>query len=285
MTARHSPTIRQRRLIHELRRLRLGAGLSQQDVATEMEWSTSKQEKLETGAIGVRVQDLRGLLELFGVPVPEREPMLELCRAARERGWWHAYGTAVPPWLGSYLDFEQEATSIRTFEIHLVHGLLQTADYARAVLRARCPEPTAREVERQVCALLERQVVLTRPGPLQVRAILDEGALLRQVGGCGVMRAQLEHLATLAGLPGITVQVLPGTVGAHASMGTGFALLDFPQPTDHPIVFLEGHTDGTFLEDPDDVRHHAMVFDRLASSALPGPESARLIEQSAGCPV
>ena len=274
-TTGNALTLSQRRLLRELQRLRVTSGLSQADVAHEMEWSASKQEKIETGAVGVRVPDLRAMLDLFEVAPDEREAMLQLCRDARRHRWWHDYSDVIPAHVGAYLGFEDEAQTLRTFTMGSIPSLLQTGDYAHAVMEVRHPALSRHEMDRMVSVLLTRQKLLTKPDPLRLWAVLDESALHRQVGGGAVMTTQLAHVATMAALPNVVVQVIPYGAGAHACMDGGFSLLDFPYSGDTPTVFEGVHH--ARLQQPDGVSYFREVFARLTSCALPETPSAELI--------
>jgi len=217
----------------------------------------------------------------FDVTADEREDLLQLARDARKRGWWHAYGGAIPTWFAAYVGFEDEAASIRTYEIQLIPGLLQTPEYARALIEAHRPEVTPEGIEAMITARIERQSVLTKPNPLQLWAIIDEAAITRLVGGSQIMRAQLAHLEKMGHLPNVTVQVLTAEAGAHASMGTSFALLEFPEPADPDVVYLEDLTSSAYLENERDIQRYNLVFDHLRSTALPDSASTAWITQAA----
>jgi hypothetical protein len=158
---------------------------------------------------------------------------------------------------------------------------MQTEDYAAAVLSAAQPSATADEMERQLAARATRQALLTAGNPLYVWAVLDEAVLRRQVGGAATMRAQLNRLREIAALPNVTLQVLPFDAGAHASMGTSFELLHFPEPSDTAIVYIEDQTTSQYLETAADIDRYTLVFDHLRASALSPERSAAFIGQVA----
>jgi hypothetical protein len=254
-------------------------------VARELDWSVSKQEKIERGIIAVRVADVRVMLHLFGLATPEHQgqydALVRLARDARVKGWWHAYGDAIPAWFEGYVGFEADAAVQHTYEGHFVPGLLQTKDYAWAVYQAVRPTLTPDQIELAVAARMERQKRLTSRNPLQLWAVLDEAVLHRQVGGQAVMNAQLDNLAQVAAQPNITLQVLPYSVGAHASMGTSFIILKFPEPTEPDIVYLEDLTSSAYLEEDPHIFRYNVVFDHLRSAALSDADSAALIARLA----
>ncbi len=282
MAPRPSPTARRRRLAAALRQLREARNLSCTDAGKAAGWSESKISRIETGQVGIRQDDLERLLDLYEVTGEPRAALLTLRRQATHRGWWHSYADAVPAWFEAYVGLEDGAKSLLTYQNQLVHGLMQTEDYAAAVIRAARPWATDDEVERQLAARATRQALLTAGNPLQVWAVLDEAVLRRPVGGAATMRAQLNWLREIAAFPNVTLQVLPFDAGAHASMGTSFEMLQFPEPGDTAIVYIEDHTSSQYLETPADVERYTLVFDHLRASALSPERSTDFISQVVG---
>ena len=187
-----SPTMRRRRLARELARLREDRGMTIREAAGALEWDPSKLSRVEGLQRGIIVRDVRRLLDLYQVTdEAQREALFELARQARQRGWWQAYADVMPSEYATLIGLEAEAAEIRTYQPELVHGLLQTEDYARAVIRAGRPGDTAAEVDRRVEIRMTRQQILDRDDPPRVRVVLNEGAVRRLVGGREVMRAQL----------------------------------------------------------------------------------------------
>jgi transcriptional regulator with XRE-family HTH domain len=276
---RPSPAARRRRLAAALRQMRESRNLSCADAGRAVGWSESKVSRIETGRVGIRQPDLERLLDLYNVAGPERAALLALRRQATHRGWWHSYADALPGWFEDFVGLEDGAKSKLTYDNQLVPGLMQTGDYAAAVTRAARPWADDDEVERQLAARTTRQALLTTADPLQVWAVLDEAVLRRRVGGPATMRAQLHRLRELAAFPNVTLQVLPFDAGAHASMGTSFALLQFPEPADSAIVYIEDHTSSQYLETPADIERYTLVFDHLRASALSPARSAEFIAQ------
>jgi transcriptional regulator with XRE-family HTH domain len=179
----HSPTVRRRRLAAELRRLREAARMTCEEVAEHLECSASKISRVETGRSSVSPRDVRDMLEVYGVDAQQRDSLVQLARDSRQKGWWHAYNDTLQPWFVTYVGLETAASEIRNFEVDLIPGLLQTADYARAVIRAGNINVTDEEIERGVALRMERQPLLTRDKPPQLWAVIDEAALRRLVGG------------------------------------------------------------------------------------------------------
>lgn len=281
MAPRPSPTARRRRLAAALRQLRETRQLSCADAGAAVGWSESKVSRIETGRVGVRQPDLESLLDLYQMTGEERTALLALRRQATHRGWWHSYADALPKWFDDYVGLEDGAKAKLIYDNQLVPGLMQTNDYAAAVTRAARPWADDDEVERQLAARTTRQALLTMADPLQVWAVLDEAVLRRTVGGSAVMAAQLRRLIELAALPNVTLQVLPFALGAHASMGTSFDLLQFPEPSETPIVYIEDHTSSQYLETRADIERYTLVFDHLRASALPPEQSAAFIRRTA----
>lgn len=281
MAPRPSPTARRRRLAAALRQMREQRQWSCADAGKAVGWSESKISRIETGRVGVRQPDLERILDLYEVDGEARAALLTLGRQATHRGWWHSYADALPAYFEDYVGLEDGAKSLFTYQNQLVHGLMQTADYAAAVLRAAQPAATTDEVERQLAARTTRQALLTASNPLQLWAVLDEAVLRRQVGGIEVMRAQLARILELAALPNVITQVLPFDTGAHASMGTSFELLQFPESGDTAIVYIEDQTSSQYLETAADIERYTLVFDHLRATALSPQRSAEFIGEVA----
>lgn len=277
MAGQHMPTIRRRRLALELRRLRETAKLTCEEVAEHLECSASKISRVETGRVSVSPRDVRDMLDLYGGPQQQREDLVQLARDSRQKGWWHAYSDAMQPHFATYVGLESAASEIRTYEVSLIPGLLQTEDYARAVIRAGMLNSPHQDVERRVALAMARQPALTRDAPLKIWAVLDEGALRRRVGGPRVMRPQLEHLLVQAALPNVHLQVIPFAAGAHPGMGRPFVVLVFSDLVDTDVVYLEDLTSALWVEDVAEVARYNTFFNHLRATALPFGDSAALI--------
>jgi transcriptional regulator with XRE-family HTH domain len=277
MVSEHSPTVRRRRLALELRRLREAAKLTCEEVADHLECSASKISRVETGRVSVSPRDVRDMLQLYGVPAAQRESLVQLARDSRQKGWWHAYSDTMQPQMATYIGLESAASEIRIYEVSLIPGLLQTEDYARAVIRAGMVNSPAEDIERRVSLLMARQPAVVREDPPKVWAVLDEAALRRRVGGAGLMRLQLEHLLAQAALPNVAVQVIPFGGGAHPAMGRPFIILVFPERVDTDVVYLEDLTSALYLEDVAEVDRYNVFFNHLRATALSFDDSAALI--------
>ena len=277
MVGDHSPTVRRRRLALELRRLREAARLTCEEVADHLECSASKISRVETGRVSVSPRDVRDMLELYGVPVAQRESLVQLARDSRQKGWWHAFSDTMQPQFATYVGLESAASEIRIYEVSLIPELLQTEDYARVVIRSGMMSSPTDDIERQVALRMARQPAITREDPPKVWAVLDEAALRRQVGGPGLMRMQLEHLLAQAALPNVAVQVIPFGGGAHPAMGRPFIVLVFPDRVDTDVVYLEDLTSALYLEDVAEVDRYNVFFNHLRATALSFEDSSALI--------
>jgi len=276
-----SPTVRRKRLTVELRRLREQAGLTCEDVGQRLECSGTRISRIETGRIGARPGDVRELLEIYGVTGAAADSLVQLARDARRKGWWHAYGRVLPPWFEAYVGLESDAARLHDFQPSVVPGLLQTQDYARAILRDAPYADYGEDIDQQLALRMRRQAVLDQPRPPQVRMVLGESVLWMQVGGPAVLRAQLLRLAELAARPDFSLQILPLRTAAHAQPAGPFTLLEFADPADPTVVYLEHLTGSLLLDEDEEVQRYRAMFDHLRAAALgPGP-SADLIARTA----
>jgi transcriptional regulator with XRE-family HTH domain len=274
VSGRRSPTVRRRRLGIELRRLRDDAGLTIEQVAGALECSDSKISRIETGQVGATPRDVRDMLQLYGVAGQRRDALLQSAREARQRDWWQAYSdTLIVPLVG----MEAAASSIRVYETLLVPGLFQTRQYAGTVIRTVRPDLRPEEVERWVEFRMARQSLLARDLPPALSAVLDEALLRRPVGGPTAMGEQLHHLARVAALPTVTLQVLPFAAGHHAGMSGAFTIFSFPELDDPDVVYLEHTKSDLYLESEEEVRRYASAFDQLRAMALPPDDSVALV--------
>lgn len=278
--AEGSPTVRRRELGAALRKLRKDKNLSVEQVTAHLLCSPSKVSRIETGQRGATLRDVRDLCALYGVTdEAERDRLMSLAREGKQQGWWQSYDLPY----SMYVGFEAEATTIRDYDSAVVPGLLQTADYARALHEAAIPQRSVPEltpdvIEQRIEARLRRQQLLTRPEPkpLQFRTILDEAVLHRLIGSAEVMRAQLKQLAELSKLPNITVQVIPYDAGAHPALDSTFNILDFSGSVPS-IVYVEGLVGWIYLERSEDLDRYEKVFTLLSRIALSPGRSIDLI--------
>jgi transcriptional regulator with XRE-family HTH domain len=273
------PTVRRRRLGSELRRLRESHSIELEEVADRVGLAPSKLSRIETGKAPTRTSYLKALLELYGVDDPgQRRVMLEMARDGHQRGWWAVWPGVLPTGFGIWVGLEAEAASLRVYEAQVVHGLLQTEDYARAVMSTVRRRQNADEIERLVRLRMQRQGALHRPQPLDLWIILDEAVLHRMAGPSRVLREQLDHLYEACHWPNVTLQVLGFGSGLHPGLGGSFTIIEFPERLDPDVVYTEGVTGQPYIEERDhEVRAHSEAFDLLRASALPPAQSAHLI--------
>jgi transcriptional regulator with XRE-family HTH domain len=272
----HSPTVRGRRLMREVKRLRELSGLSPDEAAQRLDFSKSKLYRIENGRSRIDADDLEDMLDLYDVRSPDRDALVALGRDSRRRGWWTGYKDVFT---GSYVGLESEAFRIQVTS-HIVPGLFQTADYARAVIAATGPWLETEEIERRVAARAARQrAVLGRDNPPELHVVLDEAALRRDVGDAALMREQLAQLSKTGTRPGITVQVLPFSAGACASMAGDFVMLTFPEAEDPPVAYAEGLFGDVYLESADELDRFRLAWTHLLDKALDPADSAAMIDR------
>jgi transcriptional regulator with XRE-family HTH domain len=274
---RQTPTVRLRRLAAELRTLRASAGLTRDEVVERTGINVATLYRIEHARVRPQTRTLRTLLDLYGAEAPQQAELVALLRDARERGWLHAYQSELPEQYTTYIGFEGEARSVWNYESLFVPGLLQTEDYARAVVRAVLPWASRDEVERRVEVRMERQEVLRNDNPLDLWVIMDESALRRPVGGRTVMQAQLSHLVQAAELPHVTFQVIPLYVGAHAGMPGSFVFMQFGEAAIPDVIYIDSMAGDLFLETEADVRRYRLVFEHLRAVAASPDDSRSLV--------
>jgi hypothetical protein len=255
-----------------LRQLRMEAGMSREQAGEAIRASEWKIHRLENGQVGFKERDVVDLLTLYGVTdAGEVAAVVGMALEANDTGWWHQYGDVLPQWFRAYVDLEQAASIIRTYEGQFVPGLLQTDDYARSVI-SRGLEESPEDIERRVSLRTARQAVLTRPDPPRLWAVVDEAALRRPVGSPEIMRDQLERLVEASRLPNVTLQVLRFGVGAHPAMVGAFSILRFADLDLPDVVYLEHLTGAIYLDKREDVRQYLHVMDTVCVRGAP-PEA------------
>jgi transcriptional regulator with XRE-family HTH domain len=248
-----------------LRRLREARGITRDAAGEAIRASGSKISRLELGRVGFKSRDVADLLTLYDVrDGTERTTMLALAEQANAPGWWHAFSDVVPAWFEPYLGLEQAASVIRTYEVQFVAGLLQTEDYARAVIQLGDPEAAEAEVERKVGLRMQRQQILYRPNPPKLWAFIDEAALCRPIGSAAIMCAQLRHIIEITQLPHVTVQVVPFSVGGHPAVGGPITILRFPHGQLPDVVYVEERNTAIYPDKPADTVHYWDIMNRLA---------------------
>jgi transcriptional regulator with XRE-family HTH domain len=278
------PTVQRLVLGGHLRRLREEAGMTTERAALSIRGSHSKISRMEHGRVGFKERDIADLLTLYGVgPGGEREALLSLAREASAPGWWQAYADILPHWVEPFFGLEAAAAFIREYELQFVPGLLQTEEYARAVIRLG-NVATEEEVARRATARISRQEILRRDNPPKLWAVLDEGALRRVIGGPDVMRAQLRHLIEMCDHPAVTLQILPFSAGSHRAMGGPFTILRFAEPDLRDVVFIEQLTSALYLDKPTEVDAYLEVIEEVCLLAEPASRTPAILQAVLGTP-
>jgi transcriptional regulator with XRE-family HTH domain len=267
--------VRQRELGMRLRKLRNALNLTDVEVADKLLCSATKISRIETGSRRPSLRDVRDLCGLYEVDADTTNELMGLAREARQPGWWTEYDdlTAYFPFIG----LEQDATSITCFGMYFVPALLQTAEYAQALIKGICPKIDPVVLGQRVDARLHRQLLLQQPKPPRYRALLDEAVLRRQVGGPAVMKAELENILQLIEEGKATAQVIPFGVGAYAAADSNFDYLDFADSPLQGLVYVEGLTSLHYLDRPAELQRYAETIEYLRDAALNPRESARRI--------
>ena len=272
--AGYQPTALRIALGAQLRRLREASQITTDEAGQAIRATHSKISRLERGRSGAKQRDVADLLSLYGVTdETEREGLLTLARQANTPGWWQQYNDILPKWFELYVGLEKSASIIRAYEVQFIHGLLQTQDYARAVILIANAHAPVEEIDRRVSLRMKRQQLLTQPDAPELWAVLDEASLRRPLGGRTVMRAQLEHLLQITDLPNVTLQVVPFDAGPHAAAGGPFTILRFPEPDLPDLVYLEQLNSALYLDQPDAVIDYVAVMDQLCVQAETGTAS------------
>jgi transcriptional regulator with XRE-family HTH domain len=276
--ARGGPTAGRIALGAQLRRLREASHVTTDEAGEAIRANRSKISRLERGRCGAKQRDVADLLSFYGVTdEAERAALLALARQGNAPGWWRRYSGILPKWFELYIGLEDAASIIRAYEVQFVHGLIQTEDYAHAVILIANAHASPAEIDQHVSIRMRRQQLLTQPGAPRLWAVLDESALRRPWGGAKVMRAQLEHLLRVTELPNVTLQIVPFRVGPHAAAGGPFTILRFPGPGLPDLVYLEQLHSALYLDEPDDVTGYLTVMDRLCVQAETGAASQDML--------
>jgi transcriptional regulator with XRE-family HTH domain len=275
-----SPTVRRRRLGLILRGLRERTGMTGEEVGASIERSGSWVSRVETGRVGLRGRDLKDLLDVYGVPEEElRDELLSLAREGKQRGWWSKYADTLMGGYATYIGFESEASELLVYETLVIHGLLQTEEYARALFSAGIQPMSTDGIERKLKIRMERQSILD--SGLKLWAIFDESVLYRRIGGPNVLQGQLKHLEDATLRSNVTVQIVPLAAGVFPSISGTFSVVRFHSSDDPDIVYVEGGpAAGDIFAEADDARWYNDVFDHLRAAALSPTESRDLIRQA-----
>jgi transcriptional regulator with XRE-family HTH domain len=278
-----SPTVRRRRLGHELRELREQAGLTLDEAAAQLEdISAAKISRIETAKVGVRSRDVEALLDVYGLhDAHRRANLIILTRESRQRGWWERFSDAMSPLQDLHIGLEAEAVSIRMFSTQVINGLFQTEAYAREVLKAIWTSDPPTRIERRVEFRMERQKILQRQDRPQIRCVLEESLLRRPVGGHEIFREQLYRLTDLWKLPNVSIRLLPHSIGAHPGLDGPFQIINL-SPPDPSVVYVEYRAGGVYMEHEKEVELYSDIFTRLEDAAMTTEQSIELINRLSG---
>ncbi|MEV7125412.1 helix-turn-helix transcriptional regulator [Streptomyces sp. NPDC093260] len=280
MASNVNPTVRRRRLGQELRRLRELKGMTAEEVAERLLVSQSKISRLENGRRSISQRDVRDLCGVYEVEDHRIvDSLMQMAKDSRQQGWWHSFGD-IP--YSVYIGLETDAASLRVYDPQVVPGLLQTRQYAEALIAGALPETAPADVDKRVQVRMRRQErISATENPLRLWTVLDEAALRRTVGNSDVMRDQLEHLVEQSQLPHVTVQVIPFDMGAHPGLNGQYAILEFPDAADSSVVYIEGVTSDLYLEKANDVQKYSVMYEHLRAQALNVEQSRQFIAKVA----
>ncbi|MFI0351037.1 helix-turn-helix domain-containing protein [Actinomadura sp. 9N407] len=276
--ATSTPTIRSRWLGNAMLRARKGAGLTLDQAAARIGWQGSKISRVENGLVRVHWGDIQDLLDAYEVADEAlRASLITLAKSLKEQGWWRGHGATLSHPYADFLSLEGTARDLSVYQPQVIPGLLQTRGYAMAMVGSSKVWESPEEVEQFVQIRTSRRVILTRPSPVQLWAVVGEAALRQRLGGHEVMKEQLEHLIQMAALPSVTLQVLPFTAEAATGMFGPFTLLSFADPVLSEVVFLENLVGGLYLEQQDEIGQYRLAYNHLRASASPPRKSVQLI--------
>nr|WP_240436806.1 helix-turn-helix transcriptional regulator [Streptomyces sporangiiformans] len=264
-----APTVLRMVLGKRLRHLREKAGVSFEDAARAIEVTPLTVRRIEKAEVGLRIPYVRELLHTYGVPAAEVDDFLSLAREANQPGWWYKYRDVLPDWFSAYVSLESEASVIRLYEPHYVPGLLQTHDYAAALMRVGFPNETKEDIDRRVALRLKRQDLLAKPESPAIWAVLEETVLRRPVGGAEVMRAQIDRLNEALDLPKVRIQIIRLGTGAHPGAFGPFHYFRFGFSELPDVVYTESLAGAVYVDQPVDVVTYLEVLDRMSVQAEP----------------
>ncbi|MFF2849312.1 helix-turn-helix domain-containing protein [Streptomyces sp. NPDC058001] len=265
---RSAPTVGQVVLGRRLQDLRERAGLKREEAAKVLRVAPATVRRMEMAEVALKIPYLQLLLKSYGVSDEEADAFVTLAEDANLPGWWQRFHDILPGWFSMYVSLEGAASLIRAYEPHFVPGLLQTKDYARAVMLSGAVGQTSPEdIERHVDLRMQRQDLLTREDAPRLWVVMDETALRRQAGGPEVMRDQIDKLLKAAKLPNVTLQIAEFAAGPHPGTYGPFVLFRFAVPELPDMVYSEYLTGAVYLDGRTEVATHLEVMDRMAAQA------------------
>jgi transcriptional regulator with XRE-family HTH domain len=279
-------TVPRRQLGRYLRDLRNEGGFTVAVAAQALEWSEAKIWRIETGQTSLRSHDVETVCRVYGAKPDITVALMGLAKETKSKGWWHAYGDAVPEWFDLYIGLEAAASHISSYG-QVIPGLLQTEEYARVLIKADHPDEADEEIDRRVRLRMARQALVRRAtDPPTLRLALSESVIRTPVGGPASMADQLHQLAGAAELPNVSLRVVPFGAGFHLGLLSGpFITLRFPvnggREPEPPTVYQEGFTGALYLDKPHEVTRYADAFESIWDAALDENSSSNLIHQAA----
>lgn len=278
-----SPAVQRRRLRAELRRARQQAELTQDQVASAMDWSLSKVIRIEAGTVGISTNDLKALLRYYKIVDEEQTAeLIALARVGRERSWQSQFRDVASPRLLQFIEYEEAASITRNFQPLVVPGLLQTEEYARIIIQQFTGQTTAERIDAQVEVRMRRQELLDRSDPPLLFFILDEAVTRRLIGGKAVMRRQIRSLIEMAARPRVTIEIVPFGAGVHPGLQGPFVLHEFPDPADDDVLYLENPLGDLISRDsPEESLHYREAFEELRKLSLGKEGSAAYLDNLA----
>lgn len=279
MAKRPGPTLRSRKLAKELQQAREALGLSTRALAREVGFQPGTISKIENSRQAILVRHIKLIGRELGMSKAKIDSLVLIAADNETDDWMVEFREELPDWFGTYVDLEPETEEIWTYSAELVDGLLQTPEYAEAIALAFFPELSTSQLRRIVEVRRARQAMLDREDPPNLRLVINEAVVRCSVGGAEVMSQQLEHLATMARRPNITIQVLPFRAGAHPAMKGPFTLLRFPEGFDDmDCVYLENENGSVWHEKPHEISRYTEVFGRLRELALSPEDTIVLLD-------
>ncbi|TDB74607.1 XRE family transcriptional regulator [Actinomadura sp. KC216] len=278
------PTIRERRLASELKRLReTSTSLTLEEAADQLGWNKAKLSRVENALRRLTAAEVQEMLTLYGVTGPRLDALVSFARTARQRGWWDAYAKNLPTDYATYMGLEAEAEWLNSYTMGLVHGLMQTEAYMEQVVMTTLKQfASPHGMERRVAARLDRQKAwLERDEPVRLWSILDEVALGRDIGGPEVMRDQYRRIIELSALPNVMFQVMPASAGAHPGVVGNFTIMGFPERFTPDVVYVENMTSALYIEDDEEVHTYCLAFEQMRAMALSPEDSLIMLKRLA----
>lgn len=274
-----APTVLRMVLGKRLQDLREQAGISLEAAGRALDVTHATIRRMEKAEVGLKIPYVEKLLVTYGITSPEEiSGFLALAREANRPGWWHSFRDVLPDWFSAFVSLEGEAAVIRAYEPAYVPGLLQTANYARATLRAGLPHAAPEEIDRLLTLRTERQALVTRDDAPLLWVVLDETVLRRPIGGRRVMREQMERLMEATELPNVRLQIMPFAAGPHPAMYGPFHIFRFQLQEIPDIAYAESLVGGVYFDERDDVSAFLEALDRMCAQAAPAQSTKAILD-------